>query len=297
MDLLKLKYFYTVAKYENVSSASKELLISQSALSKAIRTLEDELRMDLFYRSGKRISLNKNGEFLFTRVKQIFKELQYLEKALIEHREEDNGSLSIITTLPYIFTNLVDSFMEKYPNIHYQQVSLSKENLYNFIENGRYDICISASEFTHPNIKWIPLFEEEIFLTVPSTFPISNFNEIDLQHFKDTPFIGLSTNYSYRQFTDSLCLRYNFVPKYRVEVEEATTILQLIKNGKGVSFTPHTAIDLSEEKLKHLRIKNGPFTRKIGLLQHNNTYQAKIINKFIEHCHAYFKDIIKVQSK
>ena len=60
---MKLKYFYIIAKYENMSLAAKELLISQPALSKAITNLEAELEMDLFFRSGKRITLNANGRF------------------------------------------------------------------------------------------------------------------------------------------------------------------------------------------------------------------------------------------
>lgn len=279
-----------MAKYENISTAAKELIISQSALSKSIRSLEDELRMDLFFRNGKRISLNKNGQFLYDRAKRIFSELENLEEAMSEQRGEGNGRLSIITTLPYTFTNLITSFMDNYPGIYYQQLPLSKENLHNFVENGQYDICITTEEIIHPNVKWIPLIEEEIFLTVPSSFPQSPFSEIDLHAFKDMPFIGLQKNYHYRKLTDQLCSNYGFLPDYRVEVEEATAILQLIKRGKGLSFTPRTSINPADDLLKHLCIKNGPFSRKIGILQHNYMYQTEIIDNFIEYCHLYFKD-------
>ena len=103
MDLIKLKYFYTTAKLENMSLAAKELLISQPALSKAITNLEAELEMDLFFRNGKRISLNENGRFLFKRAERIFSEVSNLEHSLEERKGEGGGNLSIVTTLPYTF--------------------------------------------------------------------------------------------------------------------------------------------------------------------------------------------------
>lgn len=75
---------------------------------------------------------------------------------------------------------------------------------------------------------------------------------------------------------------------YQVEVEEATTILQLIKHGRGAAFTPETSVDLYEDRLKHLRIENGKFTRTIGLLKHKYRYETKISKAFIAHCYNYF---------
>ena len=91
MDLIKLRYFYTTAKLENMSLAAKELLISQPALSKAITNLEAELEMDLFFRNGKRISLNENGSFLFKEVERVFSEVRDLERGLEERRGEGSG--------------------------------------------------------------------------------------------------------------------------------------------------------------------------------------------------------------
>ena len=80
-----------------------------------------------------------------------------------------------------------------------------------------------------------------------------------------------------------------------MEVEEATIILQLVKNGRGAAFTPETSMNLYENKIKHLRIENGKFRRTIGLLRHRYTYPSKITEAFIAHCHHYFQEIIKAE--
>ena len=293
MDLVKLRYFYTTAKLENVSLAAKELSISQPALSKAITNLEAELGMDLFFRSGKRISLNENGRFLFKRAERIFSEVHHLERGLEERRGEGSGNLSIVTTLPYTFTNILDQFFNDYSNVKYQQVPLSKENLQQFTENGKYDVCITTEQIEHPNVEWVPLFEEEIFLTVPKLYKEKKEGTINLLEFDELPFIGLTNKYSFRQFTDRFCKSIGYTPNYQVEVEEATIILQLVKNGRGAAFTPETAVNLYESKLKHLKIENEKFTRTIGLLKHRYLFPTKISEAFVAHCHRYFQEYKK----
>lgn len=288
MDLVKLRYFYETAKVENMSHAAKELLISQPALSKAIAQLEEELEMDLFYRNGKRISLNTNGEFLFKRLERIFAEVLDLERGLREMRDQGNGELSIVTTLPYTFTNILNEFLNYYPNIKYKQVPLSKDNLEQFIEYGKFDLCITTEQVNHPNVEWLPLFDEEIFLTVPTMYPEAQLDSIHLKSLRSLPFIGLTPEYRFRQLTDNFCQANGYTPEYQVEVEEATTILQLVKNGRGAAFTPETSVNYYDNKIKHIRIEDGQFTRTIGLLKHKYTYQTAISKAFIQHCYDYF---------
>lgn len=293
MDLVKLRYFYETAKVQNMSHAAKELLISQPALSKAIAQLEEELEMDLFYRNGKRITLNSNGEFLFKRAERIFAEILNLERGLREFREQGNGELSIVTTLPYTFTNILNEFLNFYPSIKYKQVPLSKDNLEQFIEYGKFDLCITTEKLNHPNVEWLPLFNEEIFLTVPSTYPEAELESVHLSELRSLPFIGLTAEYRFRQLTDNFCRENSYTPEYQVEVEEATTILQLVKNGRGAAFTPETSMSMYDDKIRHIRIENGEFTRTIGLLKHKYTYTTAISKAFIQHCYNYFESTHK----
>ncbi|AOV07475.1 LysR family transcriptional regulator [Sporosarcina ureilytica] len=293
MDLIKLEYFYTTAKFENMSLAAKELLISQPALSKAIKNLEAELEMDLFFRNGRRITLNENGKFLFKRAEHIFSAIRDLERGLDEIRGNENGKLSIVTTLPYIFTKIIDLFFNEYPHVKYQQVSLSKENLKQFIENGKYDLCITTKKIEHPNIEWLPLFEEEIFLSVPESYKEEKKGTIRLKELDNLPLVGLTNQYSFRQMIDQYCKSIGYSPDYQIEVEEATMVMQLVKNGRGAAFTPETAVLPSANKIKHLKIIDGKFTRTIGLLRHRYSYPTKISKAFVKHCHRYFQDFKK----
>lgn len=288
MDLLKLRYFYVVAHAENLSVAAQQLSLSQPALSKSIKNFEAELSMDLFFRKGKRLHLNDNGRFLLEQAKPLIHALRNIEHSLDEHRGHRNKRLAIVTTLPYTFTKILDGFMPLYPEVNVTQVPLSAKNLTAFIENGTFDVCLTTEEIIHPNVEWQPLFEEALFLTVPANFQETIKGTIILDEQLTLPFIGLNNTFSFRQLTDEYCREIGFQPTYRVEVEEATAILDLVKHGRGVAFTPETAIPPFDKQLKHLKILNAPFNRTIGLLKHRVLYPTTISKAFIEHCHTFF---------
>lgn len=288
MNLMKLKYFYTTAKLENISLAAEELLISQPALSKAIANLEADLQMDLFYRNGKRIVLNENGKLLYHRAKRILNEIDEIRKELDERNGIENGTLSIVTTLPHTLVEILELFLEKYPKTTIKQAQLSRENLEAFTLEGKYDICITTVPVTGDSIEWIPLYEEEIFLSVPIHHTLAQQNSVNLLALNDVSFIGLNQDFSFRKLTDTYCEQMHFCPYYQYEVEEPTIILQLVKNGRGISFSPKSSINLYPNQIKHLRIENSPFQRTIGLAIHRYQYRSNLTNEFINHCKEYY---------
>ena len=292
IDLTKLHYFVVVAKYENLTEASKELHISQPALSKAIVNLEDELGISLFYRQGKRLYLNKNGEFFKIRADKLLAEVDYLKKELIELDGETQVHLSIISTLPYSIIELFNSFLDEFPTTKLRQVSLSTENMADFIERGVHDLCITTEKVEHPNLEWIPLVEERIYLSVPKSHPFANKESIDINEFADErlKFVGLLESFAFRKLTDEFFLQHGINLNYQIEVEESTAVLHLVRAGKGVSFSPQYAIDLYPSQIKHIPINDLNFKRTIGILKHKHYYQTKRAKAFINSAMEYFKE-------
>jgi DNA-binding transcriptional LysR family regulator len=247
--------------------------------------------MDLFYRNGKRISLNENGQFLLTRVERIFMDIEDMEKELNERKGGMNGELSIISTLPYTFLSILDGFLKNHPNTKILQVPLSKDSLHEFSVNGKFDLCITTERVDDPMMEWRPLYEESIYFSVPMNHHLAKKEEIDLSGMANYPLIGLTKNYEFRQFTDRLCEQFGYYPQYQIEVAEATIILNLVKKGRGMSFTPESATHLYKDEIKHIKINNENFKRMIGLLRHRYLYHSKLSKEFVNHCVEYFQKV------
>ena len=97
MDLASLRYFKAVAETQNMSKAAKNLFVSQSALSKSIRTLENELGGSLFQRTGKNLVLNDGGRILLRYANEILNQYSLMETELSDcfGRESTTVSVSI----------------------------------------------------------------------------------------------------------------------------------------------------------------------------------------------------------
>ena len=119
MELLQLRYFKLTAESQQITRTASKLNISQSSLSKTIKSLETELGVPLFRREGRSIRLNENGQEFLKYVNQALEALESGQKALIDRNQIDYPDLILhvqagISALP----NLIGGFMKKYPGIH-----------------------------------------------------------------------------------------------------------------------------------------------------------------------------------
>ena len=142
-NLSSYKIFYTVAKYENISKAAKELYISQPAISKSIRKLEESLEVRLFNRSSKGVTLTDEGAMLFSHVEEAFSVLEKGEDKLRRSLELGVGhiKLGVSTTLcKYMLLPYLNTFIKSNPHIKISIFCQSSSETLDLIASGGIDI-------------------------------------------------------------------------------------------------------------------------------------------------------------
>lgn len=123
MDWDKLRIFHVVASSGSFTHAGEKLFLSQSAVSRQIRSLEESLGTVLFNRHARGLSLTDEGETLFKTAEDVVSKIFVTEQQLIEGTDVPRGELKITTTSSFGSTwmmNHIRSFIEKYPEIHVQ---------------------------------------------------------------------------------------------------------------------------------------------------------------------------------
>jgi DNA-binding transcriptional LysR family regulator len=290
MEFLQLKYFQVVAKHEHMTKAAEELLISQPSLSKTIATLEKDLGVPLFVRKGRHIELSQFGRVFLEYVERTFFELNKGKRSIKDMISEDSGNVSIAVTLPILLPIILESFLRKHPLITIQQYDLSSLDIKRQLEKGYIDLCLSTIPINDPNIEWLPVFEEEIFLSVPNHHPLSKQKNITLAEVKNEQFISVSSKYAFRDVTDHFCKSAGFIPKIRVEVEEPGAVQELVSKGLGITFTPATyLLGLSPSRpVTELYITDPICKRTIGIAWHKNNYMPHSVKHFIEFIVDFF---------
>ena len=148
INLNLYKIFYEVASNESISSASKKLVITQSAVSKAIKKLEEELDTKLFYRNSKGVKLTDKGEELLFYVEEAFNKLITAQRTMIESKTLNKGKISIGVPSQigsfYIFEDITN-FHKNYPNIEITIISKTTTQLLKLLEQHEIDFIIDTS--------------------------------------------------------------------------------------------------------------------------------------------------------
>ena len=147
MKFQQLVYVREVARSNlNVSQASKILYTSQPGISKQIKLLEEELGIELFERSGKHlVSVTPVGQKILTQIEEILALVDGIKHAATEFSDEDYGTLSIATThtqAKFTLPKVVDKFVKKYPNVHFQMHQCTPDESVEMAARGEVDIAL-----------------------------------------------------------------------------------------------------------------------------------------------------------
>lgn len=162
MELRQIKYFIKVAELEHVSEAAAELHVAQSAVSRQIANLEDELGVKLFLRGGRRIRLTPVGEIFLERVKSAMNEFDKAEREIYEYLNPEAGTIRLgfptslaAKTLP----NVISAFRKEHPQIGFQLQQGTVKELSEAVVQGHIDIA-----FVSPVPSSDPQLDGHIFL-------------------------------------------------------------------------------------------------------------------------------------
>ena len=130
MDWDKLKIFHAVAEAGNFTKATYTLNLSQSAISRQIQSLEQELTTQLFERHARGLSLTENGEYLFKTAHEVISKLKDVESTLIDKKSKPSGKLTVTTVVSFGTTWLtprIQEFMKLNPEIEIELIFDDKE--------------------------------------------------------------------------------------------------------------------------------------------------------------------------
>jgi DNA-binding transcriptional LysR family regulator len=159
MDWDKLKIFHNVALDLNISEAANKMNISHSSISRQISSLERDLKVSLFHRHARGLSLTEQGIILFKTVHDVFGKIALTEAQLTESKEKPSGSLKIAATVAFGTTWLaprIVKFMNAYPDL---DISIRIENKYTDLMMGEADVALRLKEPTQMDLIRFPLFE------------------------------------------------------------------------------------------------------------------------------------------
>ncbi len=172
----RLKVFYTVAKRLNFTKAAEELFITQPAVTKHIKEIENHYKIKLFDRKGTKIKLTVAGEILLQYAEEIFGLYRNLEFELNSLQQRHNGRLRIgasTTIAQYVLPPVLAAFHKKFNDIKVVLTINNTEQIEQSLQNGDIDFGIIEGQSKNSLFKYTKFIKDEIVLTANSNHPLA----------------------------------------------------------------------------------------------------------------------------
>ena len=274
IDYELYRIFYIVAKNGNITRSSKELLISEPAVSKSIKNLEGYLGAPLFTRTKKGVNLTTEGITLY---EYISKGIEYFKSGEAKFNELINlesGTIriGINTTLTKEFLMpYLETFHKLYPNISIEIRTNLTSELKSMLKDGLIDMHILnlTNEETKNDFNIIKC--KTITDCFVSNKPIKE--KISIKELNNYPLILQDKNSNTRKFLDDFANKYEITLKPKIEIGSYYLVSEFSRIGLGIGYVTKNYIknNLDKKELFIVPIKEKIPSREIGILLNKNT--------------------------
>lgn len=289
---LNLYYiFYTVALHKNISSAAKELYISQPAISKAISKLEQSLDVILFHRSSRGVTLTMEGELLFTQVQTAFSAIRHGEEQLKKVNELGISQISIgvsITLCKYVLLPYLQQFVKDNPHIKVTITCHPTMETLRDIDNSVTDIGVVGIPSLPNGLTYIPFREiQDTFVTTDRYLEnlkirVGNDRKAILNN---ATFMMLNKENISRKYVDMYLSSHQITMDNIIEINTMDLLIELAKIDLGIACVIKDFVkdELDDHSLTEVSLGRAIPKRKLGLVYKDDTIMTDAMKKFISY--------------
>jgi len=243
MDLQQIKYFLVLAQELHYWNTAGKMNITQSALTRQIQSLENELGLMLFERNKRNVKLTPAGHFLKDKWEVQLNEIEYINQFAKQIHLGESGTIRIAhpdsisaSMMPDILANIA----KEYPKLQIELVQVLYENQQNFLMNYKIDLAITRDINNAFGIKSKKIYTDHLALVVPINHPFQTVKDLTKETLAQEKFIlpTIDEGSSYGHIIHQLFSSFDFVPDVYLHSEFGSTIIALVRKGLGIAILP-----------------------------------------------------------
>lgn len=281
------RVFYYVASTLSFSEASRQLFISQSAVSQAVKQLEQKLECKLFLRTTKKISLTQEGERLFQYIEPAINLINAGEAQMITEDPLAGGMLRIGASdsiCRYFLIPYIERFHQKFPNVQISIINQTSKNCIGLLDNGQADIVI----VNYPNAQIGSKYEltelksfKDVFLCGEKYRFLSE-KEVSIKELAEFPLLVLDANSSTSDFLKQIFRknRIQLVPEF--ELTSNDLLIDLTKIGLGITFVPDYCVPVDNAGVYNIQVSEPYDERKLVAVINESLPVAAATREFLQ---------------
>ncbi len=271
MDLRQLEIIRAIADSGSFTAAGEKLHVSQSAISRQILLLEEELGEAVFHRIGRRIRITPAGESLLQLSHRVFQDLQDTVTAISDTQESLRGTMRLVggmTVCLYVFPALLAEVRRIHPNLDLKITVGSAERSIAMLRSGGGDLGLLTLPIEAADLVSVPVLQEELLLVTYPTHPLATKRQVQPSELNRQPFILFETGSITRRLVEEFFTRERIEAEIVMETENVEIIKAMVRHGLGISIIPWQAAadDVRTKQLFCSRIAGHSLQRETGWL-------------------------------
>ena len=294
----QLQCFAMVAAYENMSKAAKQLHISQPSLSQTIRRLETEWGYPLFERTGNKISLNEDGKILLQAIRKSGRIMLDALRLTEERHEVSHGEIRVYMGcasmyLPELLQYLRRSEQKKmvYKIHQWQQDATRGQEIGIVAVDDSSDLVFLENQSEDELFLYEILFEEEIFLAVPTENPLAAKEVITANDLNTEEFVALNDKWMLGETVELQLKGHAFRPNVTVMLDNPSLLREVLGEGEGIAFVPAISWrSFAGEKVVIRRVEQLEMKRRICLRIPKGRFYTQEQKDCMERIRTFFKE-------
>ncbi len=298
MNLKHLSYFVDISKRESFTKAADDIYVSQSALSKSVKSLEQELNVTLIDRTSKSFNLTEEGRTLYVEGEKLLQYIDESQDKIIEkiHRSRRRLRIGVPPVISTVyFSQLLFRFIKQYPNIELEISEVGANIVQNQINAGNIDIGVVILPIINTdNYHIIPAMSSDNALIVNKDHPLASRDEVDFKELEHEDFLILDRNYMLHDRIIKNCEIAGFYPHITTESSQWDFLAEMVAYNQGISILPVPIMKrfYSSDRIKMIRLKEPEFPWNIAMIFKKEKLITAQMEEFI-HFVVNNKDTVK----
>jgi DNA-binding transcriptional LysR family regulator len=269
MDLRQLEIIRAIAEAGSFTGAGERLHVSQSAISRQILLLEEELNEAVFLRVGRRIRITPAGEALLQLSHRVFQDLKDTVALIGDARQALRGPVRLVggmTVGLYVFPALLREFQRVHPQSEIKIWAGATDRCIAAIRAGTADCGLLTLPIESPDMVTVPAMEEELLLVTAPTHPLARKRRIVADDLRGQHFVLFESGSNTRRALDEFFVREKIEPRIVMETENVEIIKALVRSNVGITIVSFQAVarEFASRQLFCARIAGQNLVRRTG---------------------------------
>jgi len=285
MTLSELKFIIAVAKEKNFRRAADKCFVSQPALSLAVKKLEEDLNVTIFERSRTEVKVTPIGQKIINQAIIVLDEANKLKDISSVGQEQLKSPLKIgliYSVAPYLLPLIIPVLRKKTPEMPLDVEENITKNLEIALKNGSIEAAVIALPFDIAGTEYIPLYDEEFNVVVPSNHDWVKKKEIIAKDLSSEKVLLLNNEHCFSKQVVEACPDLSKKSEV-LQGNSLETIRNMVASNLGISVLPKTAtaVNYNNPLVKIIPFKNPVPFRRIAIAYRKSTVRMEAIEKFV----------------